>query len=124
VPSLTVQGALLRAYVEYVHPYMPLLDLHEFLSIVDARDGSRGQTSLFLYQAVMFCATAFVSNKIVKEAGYASRKAARRAFFTKARVRTEHDSFRAAFSEYLHPISSCMISTMKMTAFCSSRAFS
>ncbi|GAW17330.1 hypothetical protein ANO14919_067860 [Xylariales sp. No.14919] len=91
VPSFPLQKALLRAYAEYVHPYMPLLDLHTFLSIVDAHDGSRGQTSLFLYQSVMFCATAFVSNKILKEAGYTSRKAARRAFFSKARLLYDFD---------------------------------
>ncbi|KAI0814379.1 fungal-specific transcription factor domain-containing protein [Xylaria sp. FL0064] len=91
VPSFSLQKALLSAYTEYVHPYMPLLDLHDFLSIVDAQDGSRGQTSLFLYQAVMFCATAFVSNTALKEAGYASRKAARRAFFYKARLLYDFD---------------------------------
>ncbi|KAI0525576.1 fungal-specific transcription factor domain-containing protein [Xylaria bambusicola] len=91
VPSFALQRALLRAYAEYVHPYMPLLDLHSFLGIVDARDGSRGQTSLFLYQAVMFCATAFVSNKALKEAGYASRKIARRTFFSKARLLYDFD---------------------------------
>ncbi|KAI1424411.1 fungal-specific transcription factor domain-containing protein [Xylaria sp. FL1777] len=91
MPSLAFQKALLEAYVEYVHPYMPLLDLHSFLGIVDAYDGSRGQTSLFLYQAVMFCATAFVSNKDLKEAGYASRKVARRAFFSKARLLYDFD---------------------------------
>ncbi|GAP84033.2 putative cutinase transcription factor 1 beta [Rosellinia necatrix] len=91
VPSLSLQKALLHAYTEYVHPYMPLLDLHDFLNIVDARDGSRGQTSLFLYQAIMFCATAFVSNKVLKEAGYASRKEARRAFFSKARLLYDFD---------------------------------
>ncbi|KAK5627090.1 hypothetical protein RRF57_002805 [Xylaria bambusicola] len=91
VPSFALQKALLRAYAEYVHPYMPLLDLHSFLGIVDARDGSRGQTSLFLYQAVMFCATAFVSNKALKEAGYASRKVARRTFFSKARLLYDFD---------------------------------
>ncbi|KAI1150910.1 fungal-specific transcription factor domain-containing protein [Nemania diffusa] len=91
VPYPPLQKALLHAYVEYVHPYMPLLDLHSFLSIVDAQDGSRGQTSLFLYQAVMFCATAFVRSKVLKEAGYASRKAARRAFFSKARLLYDFD---------------------------------
>ncbi|KAI0405201.1 fungal-specific transcription factor domain-containing protein [Xylaria palmicola] len=91
VPSFSLQKALLRVYAEYVHPYMPLLDLHEFLSIVDARDGSRGQTSLFLYQSVLFCATAFVSNKVLREAGYTSRKAARRAFFSKARLLYDFD---------------------------------
>ncbi|KAI0431833.1 fungal-specific transcription factor domain-containing protein [Xylaria sp. FL1042] len=91
VPHFSLQRALLSAYTEYVHPYMPLLDLHTFLSIVDAQDGSRGRTSLFLYQAVMFCATAFVSNTALKEAGYASRKAARRAFFYKARLLYDFD---------------------------------
>ncbi|KAI1108980.1 fungal-specific transcription factor domain-containing protein [Nemania sp. NC0429] len=91
VPSPVLQKALLCAYAEYVHPYMPLLDLHDFLSIVDAQDGSRGQTSLFLYQAVMFCATAFVSNTTLREAGYASRKAARRTLFSKARLLYDFD---------------------------------
>ncbi|KAI2633903.1 fungal-specific transcription factor domain-containing protein [Xylaria nigripes] len=91
VPSFPLQKALLRAYVEFVHPYNPLLDLHNFLSIIDARDGSRGQISLFLYQAVMFCATAFVSNEALKKAGYASRKAARRAFFSKTRLLYDFD---------------------------------
>ncbi|KAI1308878.1 fungal-specific transcription factor domain-containing protein [Xylaria venustula] len=91
VPSFAFQKALLGAYAEYVHPYMPLLDLNDFLCTVNAQDGSRGQTSLFLYQAVMFCATAFVSNTALKEAGFASRKLARRAFFYKARLLYDFD---------------------------------
>ncbi|KAI1435942.1 fungal-specific transcription factor domain-containing protein [Xylaria sp. CBS 124048] len=91
VPSLSLQKALLRAYVEYVHPYNPLLDIHDFLRIVDAHDGSCGQISLFLYQAVMFSATAFVSNKAINEAGYESRKAARKAFFSRARLLYDFD---------------------------------
>ena len=86
LPSITFQNALLQAYAEYVHPYMPLLDMHEFLSMVDARDGSRGQVSLFLYQAVMFAATAFVDSKALRDAGYPNRKAARKAFFHRTRV--------------------------------------
>ncbi|KAI0967427.1 fungal-specific transcription factor domain-containing protein [Xylaria arbuscula] len=91
VPSFAFQRVLLGAYAEYVHPYMPLLDLNDFLCTVDTHDGSRGQTSLFLYQAVMFCATAFVSNTALKEAGFASRKLARRAFFYKARLLYDFD---------------------------------
>jgi hypothetical protein len=86
LPSLELQSALLRAYVEYVHPYMPLLELGEFLNIINSRDGLYGQVSLFLYQSVLFAATAFVEPKYIKEAGYASRKAARKAFFQKTRV--------------------------------------
>lgn len=92
LPNITLQNALLKSYVEYVHPYMPLMDLHEFLSIVNRRDGLNGQTSLFLYQAVMFSATAFVDMKHLREAGYSTRKAARKAFFQKTRVRFTSNS--------------------------------
>ncbi|KAG7102833.1 Cutinase transcription factor 1 beta like protein [Verticillium longisporum] len=63
LPPLPLQTALFQAYVEYVHPYMPLLDLREFLGAVNARDGLCGQVSLFLYQAIMFAATAFTQTQ-------------------------------------------------------------
>lgn len=90
LPAIPLQNALLQAYVEYVHPYMPLMDLHNFLGIVNSRDGLNGQCSLFLYHAVMFAATAFVDMKHLREAGYSTRKAARKAFFQKTRVRGSH----------------------------------
>lgn len=86
LPALPLQKALLQAYVEYVHPYMPLLELYDFLATINAHDGLNGQISLFLYQAVMFAATAFVDMKVLREAGYPTRKAARKAFFQKTRV--------------------------------------
>lgn len=86
LPGLTLQNALLRAYVEYVHPYMPLLELHDFLGAINSPEGLCGQISLFLYHAVMFAGTAYVDVKILKESGYANRKAARKAYFQKTRV--------------------------------------
>ncbi|CAH0053313.1 unnamed protein product [Clonostachys solani] len=91
LPTIALQNALLQAYVEYVHPFMPLMDIHEFLSIVNRRDGLNGQTSLFLYQAVMFSATAFVDMKYLREAGYPSRKSARKSFFQKTRLLYDFD---------------------------------
>ncbi|KND93926.1 Cutinase transcription factor 1 beta [Tolypocladium ophioglossoides CBS 100239] len=91
LPGVPVQNALLQAYVEYVHPYMPLMDLHGFLGILSRRDGLNGQTSLLLYQAVMFSATAFVDMRYLHEAGYATRKAARKAFFLKTRLLYDFD---------------------------------
>ncbi|KAI1098996.1 fungal-specific transcription factor domain-containing protein [Jackrogersella minutella] len=91
LPSPSLQNALLTAYIEYVHPYMPLIELHDFLSMINARDGLYGQASLFLYQSIMFAATAFVDVKYLKEAGYANRKAARREFFSKARLLYDFD---------------------------------
>ena len=86
LPAVPLQNALLQAYVEYVHPYMPLMDLHPFLNIVNSRNGFNGQMSLLLYHAVLFSSTAFVDMKRLREAGYTSRKAARKAFFQKTRV--------------------------------------
>ncbi|KAF9777963.1 hypothetical protein IL306_004293 [Fusarium sp. DS 682] len=45
IPSLLLQNALLQAYVEYVHPYMPL-EMHPLLDAIDAADGMAGQVSL------------------------------------------------------------------------------
>ena len=86
IPSAPLQNALLQAFVEYVYPYMPLLELHEFLDTINSADGFSGQVSLFLYHAVMFVSSAFVGGKYLKEAGYTSRKAARRDFFYRTRV--------------------------------------
>ncbi|KAJ4010307.1 Cutinase transcription factor 1 beta [Fusarium irregulare] len=91
VPTLPLQNALLQAYVEFVHPYMPLMDLNAFLGVISSRDGQNGQTSLFLYQAVMFAASAFVDMKYLREGGYTTRKAARKSFFQKTRLLYDFD---------------------------------
>ncbi|KKA27792.1 hypothetical protein TD95_003564 [Thielaviopsis punctulata] len=86
LPSLSIQSALLQAYAEYVHPFMPLLDLHGFLTAVNARNDPRGQISLFLYHCAMFAASAFVGMDYLRECGYSTRKSARKAFYIKART--------------------------------------
>lgn len=91
LPELRLQRYLLQAYIEFVHPYMPLLELHDFLNRVNARDGRNGKVSLLLYQAVMFAASAFVGIKALNDAGYTNRRAARKAFFQKARLLYDFD---------------------------------
>ena len=91
LPNIALQNALLQAYIEFVYPYMPLIDLHHFLGVVDRRDGVNGQTSLLLYQSIMFSATAFVDMKYLREAGFSTRKAARKAFFCKTRLLYDFD---------------------------------
>ncbi|EAQ90581.1 hypothetical protein CHGG_02516 [Chaetomium globosum CBS 148.51] len=91
LPPLRLQNALLTAYVEYVHPYMPLMELHDFLRVVSDRSGASGKISLFLYHAVMFSATAFVDESLLRDAGYDSRREARRAFFSRTRLLYDFD---------------------------------
>ncbi|EKG19593.1 hypothetical protein MPH_03457 [Macrophomina phaseolina MS6] len=91
IPATELKTELLRAYIEFVHPYMPLLDLHEFLRIIDCNDGSRGKMSLILFQAVMFAGSAFADFKFLRKAGYANRKEARKDFFQKTRLLYDFD---------------------------------
>lgn len=86
IPKSTLRSEMLRAYLDYVHPYMPLLDLHDFLTKIDQPDGSLGKVSLILFQAVMFAGSAFVDMQYLRAAGYVTRKEARKDFFQKTRV--------------------------------------
>ncbi|KAM3081375.1 hypothetical protein ACMFMG_004845 [Clarireedia jacksonii] len=85
VPEDSMRSALLCAYIEYVHPYMPLLDLNETMTIING-NGMPGNISLLLFQAIMFAGAGFVDIQYLKDAGFPSRKAARKAYFQKARV--------------------------------------
>jgi len=91
LPDTPVRNALLRAYCEFVHPYMPLLELHNVLEIMNDSTGESGKISLLLFQAIMFAGTAFVDMSYLAAAGYTNRKAARKAFFQKARVLYDFD---------------------------------
>lgn len=92
LPPLPLRNALLHAYTNYVHPYMPLLDMHNFITVINACDQNFGQTSLLLFQAVMFTAAAFVEIDHLYNAGYSDRKSARQALFKKTKVREQlHD---------------------------------
>lgn len=86
VPDLELRNELLRCYIKYVHTYMPLLELEEFLQTIARSDGVN-RLSLLLFQAVMFTGTAYIDMEYLHAAGYTTRKAARRAFFQRARVR-------------------------------------
>ncbi|KMU90354.1 cutinase transcription factor 1 alpha [Coccidioides immitis H538.4] len=90
IPDPALRNELLRSYLKWVHTYMPLLELDEFLGAIFRNDGSQ-QLSLLLFQAVMFAATAFIDIKHLYAAGFESRKAARKAFFQRARLLYDFD---------------------------------
>lgn len=90
IPDITLRNELLKSYLHYVHPYMPILEMEEFLQIIAANDGVHC-LSLLLFQAVMFAGTAFVDVKYLKAAGYRTRKAARKLFFQRTRLLYDFD---------------------------------
>lgn len=87
IPNISLRNELLRCFVEFVYPYMPLFDLGDFLQAIEAGDGSKGKISLVVFQAVMFAGVAMVDIVHLRRAGYASRREARKGFYQRARVR-------------------------------------
>lgn len=85
IPNTKLRNELIRCYAEFVHPYMPLIDLHEFIGIIDRNEGT-SQLSLLLFQSVMFASVATVDMCHLSNAGYATRRDARREFFNKTRL--------------------------------------
>lgn len=85
MPDDELQCELFRKYIQYVHPFMPILDLATFLSPIVRRDGT-SQVSLLVLQAVMFTSVALVDLDYLTARGYSNRRSARREFFERVRL--------------------------------------
>ena len=90
IPAVPLRDELLRCYAEFVHPFMPLLNLHELVGAIDRNDGVQS-ASLLLFQAIMFAGVATADMRFLKAAGYTTRREARREFFAKARLLYDFD---------------------------------
>lgn len=90
IPPPALRNALLRCFVENIHPYMPLLDVQELVHTVDTND-TTSAVSLLLFQAIMFAGVASVDMAYLQTAGYTNRRAARRDFFQKTRLLYDFD---------------------------------
>lgn len=88
LPTTKLQKALLDAYIEFVHPARPVLDLKDLIPIFKPNHHSGGQFSLLLYQALLYASVGFVDPILLQDAGYSSRRVAREVLFFKFRVRT------------------------------------
>lgn len=87
LPTTKFRNICLKSYVEWVHFFCPLLDLNDFLgSMAAGPESSDKGVSLMLFYAVLLCGVAFVDERHILEAGYESRLAVRKEFFTKAKV--------------------------------------
>ncbi|KEF56101.1 uncharacterized protein A1O9_07682 [Exophiala aquamarina CBS 119918] len=84
VPDDELRDQLLLSVLLYVYPFLPVLDLQEFLDGVEGKDGAK--LSLILFQAVMFAGTAFVDLHYLLDAGFDNRIAARSHFFQKIKL--------------------------------------
>lgn len=90
LPETGLRNELLRCYVQYVHPNLPLLELQDLLCAVHNNE-STDTVSLLLFQAVMFAGTGFIDMRYLVAQGYDTRKAARRAYFQKCKALFDFD---------------------------------
>lgn len=90
VPKDSFRNELLRSYVQYVNPFMPVLDLKQFLTPM-ARNNGVDPISLLLFHTVMFAGSAFIDLRQLQVHGFETRKAARKAFYTRARLLYDFD---------------------------------
>ncbi|KAK5232887.1 hypothetical protein LTR47_006114 [Exophiala xenobiotica] len=86
LPDAPTRDLLLQAYIMWVHPLNPMLDLEGILAAVFS-NGSKGRVSLLVFQSLLFAATAFTSSSL----GYADQRAARRVFYDRARLLHDFD---------------------------------
>ncbi|KAH8700867.1 fungal-specific transcription factor domain-containing protein [Talaromyces proteolyticus] len=91
IPSPALFNSILEGYVQYIHPFMPVLDLPKFLGVTRGTNALGGKISLLLFQAVMFAGSAYVGIKPLRMMGFLTRKAARKALFKRVRLLYDQD---------------------------------
>ncbi|RVX74787.1 hypothetical protein B0A52_01064 [Exophiala mesophila] len=91
IPEPDLRAALLRSFIEYVHPTLPILQLQDLLDILQDNSPTNERISLPLFQAIMFAGAPWVDIKLFRRLGYLTRKAARRALYLKARLLYDSD---------------------------------
>jgi hypothetical protein len=84
IPQDELRDELLRSFVLYVWPFIPVLDLGDFLEAIDKESGPG--ISLLLFQVVMFSATTFVDFQWLERAGFPDRITAREYFYDKVKA--------------------------------------
>ncbi|KAJ5834845.1 hypothetical protein N7447_000871 [Penicillium robsamsonii] len=91
IVTLELRNQLLGAYIKYVHPLLPVIDLQWFLFNVMVEDESQFPSPL-LHQAVMLAGSAFIEQETAVRAGFSSRKALRRTLFGRTKLLYEFET--------------------------------
>lgn len=92
VPDGTVLKEFLRCFVEFVHHSNPVIELHDYLNVIQSDGNGTGKVSLLVLQAILYSASAFVDIRVLRNTGYKSRKEARQYFYSKVKVGIQHFS--------------------------------
>ncbi|OQE46791.1 hypothetical protein PENCOP_c001G03692 [Penicillium coprophilum] len=98
IVPIELRNQLLGAYIKYVHPLLPVIDLQWFLFNVMVEDESQFPSPL-LHQAVMLAGSAFIEQETAVKAGFSSRKALRRTLFGRAKLLYEFETESNAYTQ-------------------------
>lgn len=87
IPPMPVLMSVIEAFVNFVYPMLPIIDLHQDLETV-ILDGTARRISLPLLYAIVLAGIAFTDEASVIEAGYDTRPAFAKAIYKRLRVRS------------------------------------
>ena len=85
IPDTRLRDELIRTYVFVVYPFMPAIDLVDFLEPITG-SSEAGPLSLLLFQAIMFASVTFVDTRLLQSCGFESKRAARKIFFNRVKL--------------------------------------
>jgi len=86
VPEEALRNEFLTCFIEWVYPWTPMVDLRNVLEAMSKEDGSTGQLSLLVVQAIMFAGAGFANLSMLQQAGFDTRKDAKRQLFRRVKV--------------------------------------
>ncbi|RAK95441.1 fungal specific transcription factor domain-containing protein [Aspergillus ibericus CBS 121593] len=92
-----LRNQLLAAYVKYVHPLLPILDLAKFLSGIIDGDDTQFDSPL-LYQAVMFAGSIYIQEDINEDEAQ-STKSLTGVLFERTKVLYEFETEQCAYTQ-------------------------
>jgi hypothetical protein len=80
------RNEILRAYIKHVHPFLPVVDLADFISAALQQPLEMETQSSVVLQAAMVAAAPFVDMQLLASRGFASRKEVQITFYERAKV--------------------------------------
>jgi hypothetical protein len=86
VPDSMFQNEILRAYIEHVHPFLPVVDLADFISAALQQSLETEAQNSVVLQAAMVAAAPFVDMQLLASRGFASHKEVQITFYERAKI--------------------------------------
>jgi len=87
VPDTALRNEFLTCFIEWVYPWTPMVNLKDVLRTMSKDDGNAGQLSLLVVQAIMFAGAGFAKLSLLQQAGFETRKDAKKHLFRRVKVR-------------------------------------